>query len=287
MSLLAVENLRVVYSSASRAVTPWRRNRRIEAAPAVDGVSISVGRGEIFGVVGESGSGKSTVARCITGFITPTSGQIRLDGTLLGGRRSVSDRRRVQMVFQDPYSSLNPSMSVLQAIREPIAVHRLRPRGEIDSRAIELMRLVGLDPSLRHARPRQLSGGQRQRASIARALAVEPDILVADEPVSALDVSVQAVILNLLRDLRANLGMSIVFISHDLAVVSYLCDRVAVMREGRIVETGDADEVFANPIDAYTVELLASVPPHPWDAPNVGQINRFQLQENTNASSRH
>jgi ABC-type glutathione transport system ATPase component len=170
------------------------------------------------------------------------------------------------MIFQDPYSSLNPSMTLLQAIREPIAVHGLRAKEEIDQRAAELVRLVGLDESLLHARPRQLSGGQRQRASIARALAIEPDVLIADEPVSALDVSVQAVVLNLLSELRERLGMSILFISHDMSVVAHLCDEVAVMTAGRIVESGTTARIFDAPQDPYTKKLLAAVPPHPWAA---------------------
>ena len=168
------------------------------------------------------------------------------------------------MIFQDPYSSLDPSMTLQQAIREPIAVHRLRPKPQVDARVSELLELVGLDADLRHAKPRQLSGGQRQRASIARALALEPGILVADEPVSALDVSVQAVILNLLADLRDRLGMSILFISHDMSVVAHLCEDVAVMKSGQIVEAGSTRDVFTSPRHAYTQQLLAAVPPHPW-----------------------
>ena len=255
MSVVSVENLRVVYPSERPSA---------EGLLAVDGVSFAVEQGEILGIVGESGSGKSTVARCVAGFTAATSGTVRLDGVPVGRRRTSCDRRRVQMVFQDPYSSLNPSMSLRQAIREPVAVHRLRPKDEIDARTEELMNLVGLDPDLFQARPKQLSGGQRQRASIARALAVEPDVLVADEPVSALDVSVQAVILNLLSDLRSRLGMTIVLISHDLAVVSHLCDRIAVMNRGRIVETGSTEQIFTAPTDPYTVRLLEAVPPHPW-----------------------
>lgn len=231
---------------------------------AVDGVSLNLNHGQILGVVGESGSGKTSIARCVAGFQEPTSGRVLIDGTEASARLPRRERRRVQMIFQDPYASLNPSMSLLQAIREPIAVHGLRPKGEIDARAAELVDLVGLDQGLLDARPRQLSGGQRQRASIARALAVEPEVLVADEPVSALDVSVQAVVLNLLSELRTRLGMSILFISHDMSVVAHLCDDVAVMTTGRVVELGPTDAVFSSPRDPYTRQLLAAVPPHPW-----------------------
>jgi len=203
----------------------------------------------------------------VAGYQTATSGTVTLDGRPVTARRDQADRRRLQMVFQDPYSSLNPAMTLRQALREPIRVHGLRPADEVDQRVDELMTLVGLDHGHLDAKPRRLSGGQRQRASIARALALEPDVLVADEPVSALDVSVQAVILNLLAELRETLGTSILFISHDMAVVSHLCDRVAVMTEGRIVESGPVDEVFLRPQHAYTQQLLSAVPRHPWDDP--------------------
>jgi ABC-type glutathione transport system ATPase component len=284
VSIVSVKDLRVVHRTG-RNVAPWRRSAQGEGVVAVDGVSFAVEHGEILGIVGESGSGKSTVARCVTGFTRPTSGTVWLDGRAVQGPRTLQDRRRVQMVFQDPYSSLNPSMSLLHTIREPIAVHKLRPRGEVDARAKELMELVGLDPALANAKPRRLSGGQRQRVSIARALAVEPDVLVADEPVSALDVSVQAVILNLLSDLRAQLSMSIILISHDLAVVSHLCDRIAVMQQGRIVEIGDRETLFSSPADPYTAGLLKAVPPHPWADQDHTTLE--QTQESEDASSRH
>jgi ABC-type glutathione transport system ATPase component len=260
MSVVEVRGLCVEYAPHGRAGRRSGQGTRI----AVQDVDLTLGRGEILGVVGESGSGKTSVARCVAGYQTATAGTVSVDGTVLTARREPRDRRRVQMIFQDPYSSLNPAMTLRQALREPIAVHGLRPRQGVDQRVEELMTLVGLD--LRHldAKPRRLSGGQRQRASIARALALEPEVLVADEPVSALDVSVQAVILNLLGDLRSRLDMSILFISHDMSVVAHLCDRVAVMTRGRIVETGPVDEVFRSPRDPYTRELLAAVPPHPW-----------------------
>ena len=257
--------LRVVHKVSGRRADRGSSNHGAETV-AVDGVDLTLDQGQILGIVGESGSGKTSVARCVAGFQEPTAGKVLIDGVPATVKRPRRERRRVQMIFQDPYSSLNPSMTLLQAIREPVAVHGMRPKGEIDQRAAELIALVGLDESLLHARPRHLSGGQRQRASIARALAVEPDVLVADEPVSALDVSVQAVVLNLLSELRERLGMSILFISHDMSVVAHLCDDVAVMTAGRIVESGPTETVFSSPQDPYTSQLLAAVPPHPWAA---------------------
>jgi len=265
MTLVEVTDLCVAYPQGRRAA--GRRGPAELPRLAVHDVNLSLGRGEVLGVVGESGSGKTSLARCLSGYQTATSGTIRIDGRVVTADRDQRDRRRLQMVFQDPYSSLNPALTLGQALREPIAVHRLRPPDQIQERVDELMILVGLDRSYLEAKPRRLSGGQRQRASIARALALEPEVLVADEPVSALDVSVQAVILNLLAELRENLGMSILFISHDMAVVSHLCDRVVVMTEGRIVESGSVDDVFLRPQHSYTQQLLAAVPPHPWDDP--------------------
>lgn len=261
MELVEVTDLSVVYPQPGRSAL---RRTGHSVRHAVRDVSLSVGRGEIVGIVGESGSGKTSLARCVAGYRSATSGTVAIDGRPVTAGRTPQDRRRVQMVFQDPYSSLNPRMTVRQALREPVTVHRLRPPAQVDARVEELMDRVGLDHRYLDARPRQLSGGQRQRASIARALALEPEVLVADEPVSALDVSVQAVILNLLADLRESLGMSILFISHDIAVVAHLCDRVVVMSEGRVVESGPVDDVFLRPRHDYTRQLLAAVPPHPW-----------------------
>src|SRR3954463_9006832 len=195
---------------------------------ALDGIDLDVMRGEALGLVGESGCGKSTLGRCIVGLYEPTAGEVRVEGHALPGKRTAADRRRVQMIFQDPYSSLNPRMTVHQALAELLRVHKLVPRAGIDTPWRELRVLVGRPRSALDAYPRQFSGGQRQLISIARALALEPEILIADEPVSALDVSVQATVLNLLADLRQRLGLTMLFVAHNMAVVRHVCDRVAV-----------------------------------------------------------
>jgi oligopeptide/dipeptide ABC transporter ATP-binding protein len=234
---------------------------------AVDGVSFSIAPGEVLGLVGESGSGKTTVGYCVNRLYEPTAGTIRLDGadiTHLSRRALRLHRRRMHIVFQDPYSSLNPRMTCGQIVGEPIRLHRLAKRLEIDGRVVRLFDSVGLRPELRFRYPHELSGGQRQRVGLARALSVSPSLLIADEPVSALDVSVQAAVLNLLRDLQRELGFSCLFISHDLATVEYLCDRVAVMYLGKIVELAKRDELFARPQHPYTQALLsAAVVPDP------------------------
>jgi oligopeptide transport system ATP-binding protein len=234
---------------------------------AVDGVSFAIGRGELLGLVGESGSGKSTVANCVMRLVAPTAGRIRLNGTDITqlSRRALRPlRRSMHMVFQDPYSSLDPRMTCGQIVGEPLDVQGLAHGRDLDARVGQLFDHVGLRDELRFRYPHELSGGQRQRVGLARALAVSPALLVADEPVSALDVSVQASILNLLRDLQDELGFSCLFITHDLATVEYLCDRVAVMYLGQIVELAPTRELFASPKHPYTQSLLsAGVVPDP------------------------
>jgi oligopeptide/dipeptide ABC transporter ATP-binding protein len=234
---------------------------------AVDGVSFSIAPGELLGLVGESGSGKSTVANCVIRLLEPSSGSIRLHGrdiTHLSRRELRPLRRDMHMVFQDPYSSLDPRMTCGEIVGEPLAVQGIARGRELDRRVDDLFDRVGLRAELRFRYPHELSGGQRQRVGLARALSVSPTLLVADEPVSALDVSVQASILNLLQDLQAGMGFSCLFITHDLATVEYLCDRVAVMYLGKIVEVATTRELFASPKHPYTQALLsAAVVPDP------------------------
>jgi oligopeptide transport system ATP-binding protein len=234
---------------------------------AVDGVTFSIAPGEMLGLVGESGSGKSTVANCIMRLLEPTAGKIRLKGkdiTTLSRRRMRPLRREMHMVFQDPYSSLNPRLTAGRIVGEPLRLHGLERGAALDRRVAELFDAVGLPTELRYRYPHELSGGQRQRVGLARALSVQPSLLVADEPVSALDVSVQAAILNLLGDLQHEMGFSCLFITHDLATVEFLCDRIAVMYLGKIVETAPRRELFAQPKHPYTQALLsAAVTPDP------------------------
>ncbi|WP_449282478.1 ATP-binding cassette domain-containing protein [Leucobacter sp.] len=237
----------------------YGRTRR-SGPPSLDSASLTVRAGESVGIVGESGSGKSTLARAIVGLVPLTTGELRLDGELIGRRRTRGQVRRLQMVFQDPSSSLNPSMTVGSMLEELIRFHRLASGPRVESRVRELLAMVGLPDSAFHALPRRLSGGQRQRVGIARALAVEPAVLIADESTAALDVSVQAAILNLLMRLRDELGLTMLFISHDLAVVKHISERVIVMQGGRLVEDRPAELLFAEPAHPYTRELLAAVP---------------------------
>jgi oligopeptide transport system ATP-binding protein len=234
---------------------------------AVDGVSFTVAPGELLGLVGESGSGKTTVANCIMRLLDPTEGVIKLKGrdiTALSRRRLRPLRRAMHMVFQDPYSSLNPRMTSGAIVAEPVRLHRLARGRELDRRVDEIFDQVGLRTELRDRYPHELSGGQRQRVGLARALVLHPSLLIADEPVSALDVSVQAAILNLISDLQEAMGFSCLFITHDLSTVEFLCDRVAVMYLGKIVELAPRAELFAHPKHPYTQALLsAAVVPDP------------------------
>ena len=257
-ALLTASDLQVTFAVGSSIAARLRHETRV--LRAVDGVDLEIRRGEALALVGESGSGKSTLARALTGLVPLAKGEIRFDGRVLPARRKHSDQRRIQMVFQDPYSSLNPRLTVGGMLAELLRVHHVVPRGEVGSFSRELLGLVGLGEDALRAYPRQFSGGQRQRVAIARALALRPDILVADEPVSALDVSVQATILNLLRDLRAELGLTLMLISHNLAVVRHLCDRVAVMYLGRIIEVAPTETLFSNPQHPYTKKLLRAIP---------------------------
>ncbi|HEX5146739.1 MAG TPA: ATP-binding cassette domain-containing protein [Conexibacter sp.] len=248
--------------------------RRLGEVPAVDDVTLGVQEGESLGIVGETGSGKSTLARILLNLLEPTSGVVRYRGedvTHARGAQLLELRRRRQLVFQDPAGSLNPRRTVGATIAEPLAIHRLLPdRAARARRVAELLERVGLEPALANRHPHELSGGMRQRVGIARALALGPELLVADEPVSALDVSIQAQILNLLRELRRELGLTLVLIAHDLAVVRHMCDRVAVMHDGRVVEVASVQQLYDAPREDYTRELLAAVPRIPGVAPGGG-----------------
>jgi ABC-type oligopeptide transport system ATPase subunit len=237
-----------------------RKGARIAA---VDDVSFSIEEGETYGLVGESGSGKTTTGRCMLRLVEPTSGEVRFRGQnvlALSRRRMREARREMQIVFQDPYSSLNPRMRAQQIVEEPLVIHRLGNRAARRERVEELFRLVGLNPAQLDRYPHQFSGGQRQRIGLARALALNPSFLVLDEPVSALDVSVQAQVINLLMDLQQQLKLTYLFIAHDLRLVEHVCARVAVMYLGRIVEMGPAASLFASPQHPYTRALLSAIP---------------------------
>jgi oligopeptide transport system ATP-binding protein len=238
-------------------------HREVDQVRAVDGVSFSVARGQTLGLVGESGSGKSTVCRVMLQLLKPTSGSVRFDGEEIVGlsrRRLRPLRREMQMIFQDPYASLNPRRRIGQIVGSPLKLQGMASGAELRRQVQELLVRVGLSAEHYDRYPHEFSGGQRQRIGIARAIAPKPKLVVADEPVSALDVSIQAQIINLLDDLQDELGLTYVFVAHDIGVVRHISDRIAVMHNGKIVEEGSADQVCERPIDAYTKKLLAAVP---------------------------
>ena len=244
-------------------VTKGVFNKHVGDIKAVDGLSFFVRKGETLGLVGESGCGKSTTGRSILQLIRPTSGSIKLEGvelTTLDGNALRDHRRKMQMVFQDPYSSLNPRMSVYDIVSEPIHIHGLYQGQEKIDRVTYLLESVGLNPFYAKRYPHEFSGGQRQRIGIARALASEPELIVCDEPVAALDVSVQAQVINLLEDLQIEFGLTLLFIAHDLAVVKHISDRVAVMYLGHMVELATSEDLYLNPKHAYTKALLSAIP---------------------------
>ncbi len=242
--------------------------RQVGEVKAVDGVSFTVRRGETLGLVGESGSGKTTIGRVILQVYRPTSGQVLFDGVdlaTLKGKSMRAMRRRMQVVFQDPYSSLNPRIKTGDIVGEPLKVHNLvESKEEYSARVAELFRTVGLNPAMADRYPHEFSGGQRQRIGVARALAVQPDFIVADEPVSALDVSIQAQLINLLEDLQREFGLTYLFIAHDLSVVRHISDRVAVMYLGKVMEIADRVSIFQEPLHPYSKALMSAVPiPNP------------------------
>lgn len=258
-------------------ITDGVLGRKIGDVKAVDGIDFTVRRGEILGLVGESGSGKTTTGRCILRLERPTSGTIEFDGVDVGGvdgKALQALRRRIQVIFQDPFSSLNPRMKIGAIIAEPMRVHGIEPDArKRNARVHELLSICGLNPGFADRYPHEMSGGQRQRVGIARALALKPEFIVCDEPVSALDVSIQAQVVNLLEDLRDEFALTYLFIAHDLSVVRHLCHRVAVMYLGRIVEIADCDTLFDEPLHPYTRALLAAVPV---PDPQVEQGREFQ-----------
>ena len=257
-TLLRVEDLKIYYPVAGSGFG------KKEFVKAVDGVTFEVKKGEVFGIVGESGCGKSTLGRGVCKLENLTSGHVYLDGediTEYNDRRMRSIRKKVQMVFQDPYASLNPRMSVFAIIAEPLLVHHLyQDKADLEKKVLDLLHRVGLDDYHANRYPHEFSGGQRQRIGIARALAVEPSLIIADEPVSALDVSIQAQVLNLLNELKHDLDLTYIFVAHDLSVVEYISDRVGVMYLGNFVEVGEKEKIYSNPMHPYTQALLSAVP---------------------------
>ena len=257
-TLLRVEDLKIYYPVAGSGFG------KKEFVKAVDGVTFEVKKGEVFGIVGESGCGKSTLGRGVCKLENLTSGHVYLDGediTEYNDRRMRSIRKKVQMVFQDPYASLNPRMSVFDIIAEPLLVHHLyQDKADLEKKVLDLLHRVGLDDYHANRYPHEFSGGQRQRIGIARALAVEPSLIIADEPVSALDVSIQAQVLNVLNELKHDLDLTHIFVAHDLSVVEYISDRVGVMYLGNFVEVGEKEKIYSNPMHPYTQALLSAVP---------------------------
>ncbi|WP_022885722.1 ABC transporter ATP-binding protein [Glaciibacter superstes] len=260
-SVLRVSNVTKTYSFRTPLLERLAtKGTKSTALTALDGINLELRKGEILALVGESGSGKSTLAKILVGSIAASSGEITHNGSAMPAHRTKDLTRSIQMVFQDPYSSLNPRISVGSMLAELLLLHKIVPRREVRQESIRLLNRVGMDEDALDAYPSQFSGGQRQRIAIARALAVRPDVLIADEPVSALDVSVQATILDLFASLRDELGLTILFVAHNLAVVQHLSQRVAVMYLGRIVEVAETAELFANPRHPYTRALIASIP---------------------------
>ena len=258
-ALLEVEDLKVHFPVLRGIVI----RREVGTIKAVDGVSFALGRGETLGLVGESGCGKSTTGLAVLRMLAITGGRVRFEGNEIQGLDAEAMRplrRRMQMVYQDPYGSLNPRMTVAEIVGEPLDVHEVGTPAERKAAVAELIELVGLKPDMAARYPHEFSGGQRQRIGIARALALKPSLIVCDEPVSALDVSIQAQIVNLFQDLQRRLGLSYLFIAHDLAVVRHISERIAVMYLGRIVETAPRAELYKNPLHPYTQALLAAVP---------------------------
>jgi oligopeptide transport system ATP-binding protein len=273
---MTVETTRIAEQDDSRKVMlrvknlkkyfPIRRGvfqRHVGDVKAVDDVSFDIYKGETLGLVGESGSGKTTVGRTVLRLYEPTDGQVIFDNADLSGFKGDElrrMRRRMQMIFQDPYASLNPRMSVLGIVGEPLEVFHIADREERKERVAELLEMVGLNPDMMRRYPHEFSGGQRQRVGIARALALNPDLIICDEPISSLDVSIQAQVVNLLEDLQGRLGLTYLFIAHDLSMVRHISDRVAVMYLGKIVELTDRDSLYSNPLHPYTQALLSAIP---------------------------
>lgn len=258
-TLLRVENLKVYFPLVQGGFL----QKQVGVLKAVDGLNFEIQRGETFGLVGESGCGKSTTGRAILQLQPLTDGRIYFEGTdltALKGEALRTMRRRMQMIFQDPYASLNPRLTASEIIGEPLIINGLIPRKARQEKVAELLDLVGLNPNFANRYPHEFSGGQRQRIGIARALAVNPDLIVCDEPIAALDVSIQAQVINLMQDLQEKLGLTYLFIAHDLSVVRHISDRIAVMYNGKIVELADRDELYNNPIHPYTQKLLSAIP---------------------------